>query len=538
MLIKSTKIFIKSLARSYSVRVRFAPSPTGKLHIGGLRTAFYNYLFARKNSGEFILRLEDTDQDRLKPGSLENIVQGLKWVGIEADYGPHVNRVDDLKQGGPWSQSKRLDLYHKHADDLISQGKAYYCFCDEARIEILRRNAAKRLEPLKYDGRCTHLTTDKVKEYLKEQRPYVIRFKVDDKDVSYLDMTNGLHKSNPGRQEGDFIIIKSDKFPTYHFANVVDDHHMRITHVLRGQEWQISTAKHILLYEAFGWKHPNYAHLPLILNMDGTKLSKRQGDMDVLSFKRRGYLRETLLAYLSSIGGGVKINFLEDTKLSAVSANQNKDFLSLLIENFDETLMNARPVKLNQSLLDNLNRRFIAIKLKSTNPNDKQDLLTELRELVQEKYPTVNEHYLTDAYLTSVLIWSNDRITKLCDLTSDESGMSYLWQDFANFDFKQYNDVEFISKFISILTDSLQQADAKQFEQVDSIKSELKRAFKGIEGKKKDSSNWKLARLVLTGRLEGPPVAELIQLLGKSVVLYRLNVAYKFCESYINKKSI
>lgn len=256
------------------VRVRFAPSPTGKLHIGGLRTAFYNYLFAKKYNGTFLLRIEDTDRDRLKENSIENIIESLKWAGIEPDYGPHKVQPDDELQGGPWFQSQRLKFYHKHVQVLLESKHAYRCFCDENRLILLRHNAAKRQEKIGYDGKCRHLSEQTIQKYLREKKPYVIRFKLDDRDIMYNDLTSGKHVSNPGRQEGDFVLIKSDGYPTYHFANVVDDHLMRITHVLRGQEWQLSTAKHIALYEAFNWKYPVFAHLPLICNKDGSKISK------------------------------------------------------------------------------------------------------------------------------------------------------------------------------------------------------------------------------------------------------------------------
>jgi glutamyl-tRNA synthetase len=257
-----------------NVRVRFAPSPTGKLHIGGLRTAFYNYLFAKKYNGTFILRIEDTDQDRLQKDSVANIVETLKWVGIMPDYGPHIARADDLDQGGPWIQSKRLNLYDDYVKVLLENKKAYKCFCDQGRLDLLKKNAVKQQIKISYDGKCRHLSDEAIQKNINEGRPYVIRFKLDDIDVVYNDMTTGVHKSNPYKTEGDFIIIKSDKYPTYHFANVVDDHLMKITHVLRGQEWQTSTAKHILIYEAFGWKYPSFLHLPLICNNDGSKISK------------------------------------------------------------------------------------------------------------------------------------------------------------------------------------------------------------------------------------------------------------------------
>lgn len=202
-------LFRPQSTQASQVRVRFAPSPTGKLHIGGLRTAFYNYLFARKHNGVFILRLEDTDQERLKTDSFENIIESLKWAKLEPDYSPHINKPDDLEQGAPWRQSQRLDIYNTYACKLLDSGHAYLCFCDEARLELLRRNSAKRLEKIGYDGKCKHLPKSTIDEYVQQGRSFVVRFKLDDKEVVYNDLTTGLHKSSPGKQEGDFIIIKS-----------------------------------------------------------------------------------------------------------------------------------------------------------------------------------------------------------------------------------------------------------------------------------------------------------------------------------------
>lgn len=245
---------------SPQVRVRFAPSPTGKLHIGGIRTAFYNYLFARKYKGTFILRIEDTDQERFKQGSVDFLLESLKWANITADYGPHLKSSLDQEQGAPWQQSERLNLYKEYSEQLLKSKKAYRCFCNEARLELLRREASRRQEKISYDGRCRHLDEETVQKYLDEGRPSVVRFHLDDRDIVFNDLTVGVHSSNPGKNEGDFIIIKSDGFPTYHFAHVVDDHLMRITHVLRGQEWLLSTPKHIALFEAFGWTYPQYGN--------------------------------------------------------------------------------------------------------------------------------------------------------------------------------------------------------------------------------------------------------------------------------------
>ncbi|CAF0976955.1 unnamed protein product [Brachionus calyciflorus] len=506
-------------------RVRFAPSPTGKLHIGGLRTAFYNYLFAKKYNGKFILRIEDTDQDRLKIDSIQNIIESLEWAGLEPDLGPHKN---DNQEDGPWLQSKRLDIYHDYIKLLLDSKKAYHCFCDESRLSLLKRNAAKRQEKLSYDGKCRHLSDSQVTNLISEGRPYVIRFKLEDKEVVYNDLTTGIHKNNPFKQEGDFVLIKSDKFPTYHFANVVDDHLMRITHVLRGQEWQLSTSKHILLYEAFGWKHPVYAHLPLICNNDGSKISKRQNDIDVLSYRRNGYLPQSVLAYLSTFGGGLKVNILENF------FKNSQNVLGELIENFDETQMSSRPVKLNPELLENINRRFIRLKLRS-GKTERESLINELRDLVKNKFKMENSDlYLSIGYLESVLDWSQDRIFKLKDLVDDEKNM-FLWTDMSNVSLDENLDlntkenskvlVEILRNFLSKKCEDLKNASSNA-----KLKKELNELFKSISKSAKSDGKmnyWKLSRLLLTGRLEGPPVLDIINLLGKDNVIYRLNIAEK-----------
>ncbi|KAJ8941090.1 hypothetical protein NQ314_010495 [Rhamnusium bicolor] len=269
-----------------NVRVRFAPSPTGFLHLGGLRTALYNYLFARKYNGKFILRIEDTDQSRVVAGATEQLQDDLKWSGIEIDESPW--------QGGnfgPYLQSQRLQIYRKHVDILLTNGSAYHCFCTDKRLQLLRRESLRLQEVPKYDNRCRHLTADVARSRLEKGDISCIRFKVGNMQKQLFNI-------------GDPVIIKSDGFPTYHFANVVDDHLMRITHVLRGVEWQISTTKHILLYRAFNWKPPLFGHLPLLMNVDGTKLSKRQGDIRVSHYKENHIFPLALINFIVQSGGG------------------------------------------------------------------------------------------------------------------------------------------------------------------------------------------------------------------------------------------
>jgi len=279
------------------IRTRFAPSPTGYLHIGGLRTALYSYLFAKQHNGQFILRLEDTDQKRFVEDAAGAIYDGLAWAGINCDEGPNVGG-----EYGPYIQSQRLELYKKYAQELIDKDHAYYCFCDETTLETMRNEQiAKKLAP-KYDRRCLTLSKEDTKARLEQKQPHVIRMKIPSgRIVEVNDLVRGkvTYKSD---DLDDQVLIKSDGFPTYHFALIVDDHLMKITHVTRTEEWLPSTPKHILLYEYFGWEAPQWAHLPLLLNTDKTKMSKRKGDVAVGDYIKKGYLPQAMINYLAFLG--------------------------------------------------------------------------------------------------------------------------------------------------------------------------------------------------------------------------------------------
>ncbi|XP_071793374.1 uncharacterized protein [Asterias amurensis] len=285
------------------VRVRFAPSPTGHLHLGGLRTALYNYIFAKAHGGRFILRIEDTDQTRLVPGAEEQLQAMLQWSGLCADEGP--NQGGDF---GPYKQSERLNLYQSHIETLVKSGAAYHCFCSEQRLELLRKEALRNRQVPRYDNRCRHLTSHQVQDHRHSGKPSVIRFKLDVETDLFEDLVYGRTQHDTHLIEGDPVLIKSDGFPTYHFANVVDDHLMGISHVLRGMEWLTSTPKHLSLYKALGWSPPKFAHLPLLLNRDGSKLSKRQGDIYVQHFKDAGFLPEALVNFITFCGSGFQEN--------------------------------------------------------------------------------------------------------------------------------------------------------------------------------------------------------------------------------------
>lgn len=279
------------------VRVRFAPSPTGFLHIGGLRTALYDYLFAKRNKGKLILRIEDTDQNRLVDGAIENLLEAFNKLDIKFDEGPTIGG-----SFGSYIQSQRLNIYRKYANELIEKGFAYYCFCtsdilDRMKVELQE----KKLFP-KYDRRCLCLSASEIHTRIENEEQYVIRLKMpDDRKFIIDDIVRGIVEIDT-KQLDDQVIIKSDGYPTYHLAAVVDDHLMQISHVIRGEEWLSSTPKHIYLYECFGWKPPIWVHLPLILNPDRSKLSKRMNDVAVESYLQKGYLKETLVNFVALLG--------------------------------------------------------------------------------------------------------------------------------------------------------------------------------------------------------------------------------------------
>ena len=279
------------------VRVRFAPSPTGYLHVGGLRTALFNYLFARKQGGKFVLRIEDTDQKRSIPGALEKLTTTLTEIGLHYDEGPDIGG-----NYGPYIQSQRTDIYKKYTQKLLDSGNAYHCFCSEERLNNLREEQRKRKRPPMYDGKCRDLSKNEVKDKLAQGMPFVIRLRYPREGKTVFDDVVRDRVAIDNSMVDDQVLIKSDGFPTYHLASVVDDHLMKITHVIRGEEWLSSVPKHIFLYKSFGWEIPVFVHLPLLLNSDRSKLSKRQGDVSVESYIQKGYLPEVMLNFIALLG--------------------------------------------------------------------------------------------------------------------------------------------------------------------------------------------------------------------------------------------
>lgn len=493
---KIVKYFVRHCTTNPSpnVRVRFAPSPTGYLHLGGLRTALYNFLFAKSRGGQFILRIEDTDQSRLVPGAASQLEEILTWIGMSPDESP-------LRGGdfGPYHQSARRPLYTRHAQELLDKGLAYRCFCTERRLELLKKEAARTKQPNKYDRKCYHLHPDEVEEKLANGVPHTIRFLLSPEVQKFNDLVYGEFSHDVFATEGDPVILKSDGFPTYHFANVVDDHLMEVTHVLRGVEWQVSTPKHLLIYDAFGWRPPEFGHLPLIMNQDGTKLSKRQGDLHLESLRKAGYFPESVLNFVTLVGGG----FCE--KENDLDKIYTLDQLSSL---FNINKMNTHNCKIDLSKLELLNRTVLKRQLEDN--KQRPHVVQECQALILKKMNELNftADKIDPESVLKHLLWALDRITKPSDIVSDE--LLFLWH-LPN---KSEINVTISSDLIQEIVLLISRHEEK------SLMKQLKLLSKNNLLKFPDLM--KDLRLLLTGRAEGPPILELIQILGKDKVVERL----------------
>ncbi|KAF3814189.1 hypothetical protein GH733_017805, partial [Mirounga leonina] len=446
-----------------AVRVRFAPSPTGFLHLGGLRTALYNYIFAKKHQGSFILRLEDTDQTRLVPGAAENIEDMLEWAG----------------PAGPYQQSQRLELYAQATEALLESGAAYPCFCSPQRLELLKKEALRNHQTPRYDNRCRNLSQGQVAQKLAQGPKPAIRFRLEGEAPAFQDLVYGWNRHEVAHVEGDPVILKSDGFPTYHLACVVDDHHMGISHVLRGSEWLVSTSKHLLLYQALGWQPPRFAHLPLLLNRDGSKLSKRQGDIFVEHFVATDFLPDALLDIITNCGSG----FAE------------------LITQFDLTRITCHSALLDLEKLPEFNRLHLCRLV--SNETQRCQLVGKLQALVEETFGSQlqDREVLDPAYVERIILLRQGHICRLQDLVSPAH--SYLWTRPA----VGLVQLGTISEKVDVI--------AKR------VLGELRKVSEGLEGTK-HSTVMQLLRVALSGQLQGPPVAEMMVSLGAKEVRERI----------------
>jgi len=485
------------------IRTRFAPSPTGYLHVGGLRTALYAYCVAKKNNGKFVLRIEDTDQKRLVHGAVENLLKTLYWSGIIPDEGVVFDKNNQLSQkgecGGSYIQSERLEIYKEHAKELVNAGKAYYCFCTPERLDEIRELRQLSKLPTGYDGHCRDLDSAEAQKRVENGEKYTIRMKMPKTgETVFNDLVRGEVKIK-NELVDDQVIIKSDGFPTYHLAVVVDDHYMGITDIIRGEEWLSSVPKHIKLYEYFGWDVPRMAHLPLILNADKSKLSKRQGDVAVEDYINKGYLKEALINFIAFLGwnpGGERELYLLDE----------------LINEFSLQNVGKSGAVFNQQKLDWFNKEYIK--------RLSDDELLALSKIFFDK-AGVGVNADKDKF-TGAISLERERITTLAELPQ---AVAFI------FDAPEYNSelliwkkstADEVKKILSELNKLLNTISVQSWNQ------QYLQERVGEWIKDKNYSNgtvlWPL-RVALSGQENSPGPFEIAEVLGKNEVLARVNSA-------------
>jgi len=474
------------------IRTRFAPSPTGYLHVGGLRTALYNYLYAKKHQGAFILRIEDTDQRRKIEGAVENLISALKWAGVCHDEGPDVGG-----EFGPYIQSQRLSVYREHINQLIEAGHAYHCFCSADRLKSLREQQIAENQNPRYDNLCRKLSKDEAEQRIAAGESSVVRMKVPTSGfIEIYDLVRGKVSFACDLLE-DQILLKSDGFPTYHLANVVDDHYMQISHVIRGEEWLPSTPKHKLLYEYFGWKLPQFAHLPLLLNADRSKLSKRQGDVAVEDYLRKGYLPEALINFLALLGW---------------NPGTNREIFSLeeLTRAFSLKRINKAGAIFNPEKLQWMNGQYIrALKpenlLKLAGPYLPDD------EACQE-WPKDK--------LREILLLLQPYLTTLSDIP--EKG-SFFFNDPVLSENPELQDLIRTPEFHAVLTSLKNKVVRVEIMDSAAFHSMVKTVQQetGVTGKQL----WTIIRVAIIGREHGPDISKIAEILGKNRFLKRLDAA-------------
>lgn len=470
-----------------SVRTRMAPSPTGEYHVGHIATLLKNYAYAKRHGGQFVLRIEDTDQERLVPGAVERIKDVIHDYGLDWDEGP-----DKGGSFGPYVQSERLPIYQEHAQQLVAQGQAYYCFCSKERLEANREQQRAAKVPPKYDRHCRSLTESEVQQRLAAGEPHVIRLKVpDNTPVSFTDLIRGEITVNSDIVD-DQVLLKSDGFPTYHLGVVVDDHLMEISHVMRGEEWISSTPKHILLYQAFGWQPPVYAHIPVFLNPDGQgKMSKRKGTVSARSFLDEGYLPEAMLNFFMILG------WARDDEREIMSLDE-------YIKEFDPSKISAKSVVFDLDKLAWMNGQYIRS--------------LSLEELAQRLVPFIPEGFPHEL-MAQVLPLIRERLTKLSEFGELTS---FFYQEI------EVDKAELLKKATSEVVTAQIQATLERLSQVPSWTGEaIEMALRQLQ----EEQHWTkrqyfmMLRQAVTGRTATPPLFETMAVLGQQVVISRLQAA-------------
>ena len=469
-------------------RTRYAPSPTGYMHIGNLRTAIFEYLVAKHDGGDFILRIEDTDQQRKVEGAIDFIYDTLNLCNIKIDEGPN-----NHGEYGPYIQSERKEIYNKYAHELVEKGKAYYCFCSEERLEELRKKAEIHKVAFMYDGHCSKLGKEEIEKRLKNKEPYVIRQKMPKIGKStFTDLVYGKISVENKILE-DQILLKSDGYPTYNFANVIDDHLMQITHVIRGNEYLSQTPKYNLLYEAFGFEPPKYIHVPMVLGEDKNKLSKRNGDASFMDLYHEGYLPNAIVNYLALLGWSPK---------------ENKEIFSMeeLIKDFDPTRISKSPAVYDIKKLQWINSHYIK-------NMEEKDYLTFVMPYLKEQYKL--ENYDNNWLQNLALLYKNELkygkeiipLTKM--FFEDNYTLNQEEQEFMNTEGvdKTINCFKEKIKTIKWTTENIKNAILE-------VKNEC-----NVSGK----MLYMPIRIKTTGLMHGPELDKTIYLLGQHKIMERLS---------------
>ncbi|MBD3300470.1 MAG: glutamate--tRNA ligase [Candidatus Moranbacteria bacterium] len=498
------------MSKVNKVRTRFAPSPTGYLHIGGLRSALTNYLFAKKNDGDFILRLEDTDQGRLVKDSVKDIIDSLNWAGLKIDEGvvgvDEKGEIVERGEKGPYVQSKRLEIYQKYVDQLIEQGDAYHCFCSKERLDQMRKEQQKKGKAPMYDRKCCDLTDKEIQKKIEKGEKCVIRMKIPKgRVIEFKDMVRGKLRFESDLID-DQVLLKSDNFPTYHLAVVVDDCLMEISHIFRAEEWLPSTPKHIVLWEMLGWKDklPKFGHLPQLLNLNGKKLSKRDGDVSVRDFCKKGYLPEAILNYIALLGWNPKTR---------------EEIFSLkdLEEQFDEKKLNKAGAKFDYKRLDWFSNYYI-------------------KQLDDKEYLKIlkNQKFLENVKLdyekaSKIALIQKERISKLGDVFLE---IEYLIYDLEKFEkdllrWKKMTDEE-ISGNLEKAKTEIEKIDKKYFSSAKKNLDKITEILLEAAGENRGEFLWPL-RVALSGQKKSVSPFECVWVLGKEESIRRIEAAVKKC---------
>lgn len=467
------------------IRTRFAPSPTGALHLGAVRTALFAWLFARHNDGAFVLRIEDTDQTREVEGAADTIKETLVWLGLDWDEGP-----DSLdSKFGPYIQSERLSIYRKYTDELIASGQAYRCWCSPERLDLLRKEAQQNKIAFKYDRYCLHNPQD-------INEPHVVRILIPDgKAVKWTDQVKG-DISVERKDLDDFVGLKTDGFPTYHLASVIDDHLMQISHVIRSDEWLPSTPKHIVLYEAFGWEVPNFAHVPNVLSPDGkSKLSKRRGARAVLEYRDMGYLQSALINMMATLGWN------DGTEQEVYS-------ISDLIKLFTLDRVQKSPAALDE-------RRLLWLNGVHIRELSIDDLYAQSKQFLPESADPYDE-----TYVKSVLEITQERLkyfAEIPDLTS------YFFSE-PDPNISLISENKQLSKLTTLQIDSLLEQTIQALTESDFTTENITDTLNSLLDitEQKPGILFSLIRIATTWAPFSPPLAESLSILGKQKTLDRI----------------